>query len=228
MSRLDAMAVSGADTHHGSARTAGSSCTASTPDAEVPVYFLDPKRKLGATVNLSGKSAAGGPVTVRLEPCGTAKARLVDPRGKPVAGYRDPYLISMVVTPGPSRLAATRRTTAAWPPTRTSSAGSTRSTTRECVRVRRPGPDHVPRLDPGRDLSRSTTTTSTEAGTRPQGIHRQARRDPRPGRYPDRETARNDGCPILFNEFLISVLQNLRRQARDKMTGGVTVPLAWG
>ena len=55
------------------------------PDAEVPVYFLEPKRKLGAVVNLSGKSAAGGPVTVRLEPCGAARARLVDPDGKPVA-----------------------------------------------------------------------------------------------------------------------------------------------
>ena len=32
-------------------------------------------------------------------------ARLVDPKGKPLAGYRDPYLISMVVTPGPDRLA---------------------------------------------------------------------------------------------------------------------------
>ena len=53
------------------------------PDAEVPVYFLDPKRKLGGVVNLSGKSAAGGPVTVRLEPCGAARARLVDPDGKP-------------------------------------------------------------------------------------------------------------------------------------------------
>ena len=30
-------------------------------------------------------------------------ARLVDPKGKPLAGYRDPYLISMIVTPGPDR-----------------------------------------------------------------------------------------------------------------------------
>ena len=55
------------------------------PDAEVPVYFLEPERKLGAVVNLSVKSAAGGPVTVRLEPCGSARAWLVDPDGKPVA-----------------------------------------------------------------------------------------------------------------------------------------------
>jgi protocatechuate 3,4-dioxygenase beta subunit len=51
------------------------------PDTEVPVFFLEPRRKLGATIHVSGKSAAGGPVTVRLEPCGTAKARLVDPGG---------------------------------------------------------------------------------------------------------------------------------------------------
>ena len=72
------------------------------PDAEVPVYFLEPEGKLGREVNLSGRSAAGGPITVRLEPCGMARARLVDPGGKPVAGYREPSLIVMVVTPGPS------------------------------------------------------------------------------------------------------------------------------
>ena len=71
------------------------------PDAKVPVYFLDPHHKLGATVSFSGKSAVGGPVTVRLQPCGTAKARLVDASGKPIAGYRGSALISMVVTPGP-------------------------------------------------------------------------------------------------------------------------------
>ncbi len=70
------------------------------PDIEVPVYFLDPKRWPGATAHLSGQSAAGGPVTIRLEPCGTAKARLVDSTGKPIAGYRGSRLIAMVVTPG--------------------------------------------------------------------------------------------------------------------------------
>jgi hypothetical protein len=99
------------------------------PDVETPVYFIDPKHKLGAIVNLSGKSIAlmtianrtgrvavgatiafsdeseaRGPITVRLEPCGAAKARVVDPEGKPLAGRlpRD-IIISMVVTPGPPR-----------------------------------------------------------------------------------------------------------------------------
>ena len=42
------------------------------------------ERKLGATARFSGRSAADGPVTVRLEPCGTARARLVAPDGKPL------------------------------------------------------------------------------------------------------------------------------------------------
>ena len=71
------------------------------PDAEVPVYFLDPHHKLGATANFSGKSAANRPVTVQLQPCGTAKARLVDASGKPLAGHLGSGLIAMVVTPGP-------------------------------------------------------------------------------------------------------------------------------
>ena len=51
------------------------------PDADVPVHFLDPQRKLGATAVFSGKSSAGGPVTVRLEACGSARACILDPQG---------------------------------------------------------------------------------------------------------------------------------------------------
>ena len=89
--------------HHGKVRDGRFEVHGLDPDTEVPVYFLDPKRKLGGVVNLSGKSAAGGPVTVRLEPCGAARARLVDPDGKPVAGRlpRGSSMITMVVTPGP-------------------------------------------------------------------------------------------------------------------------------
>jgi hypothetical protein len=71
------------------------------PDAELPVHFLEPRRKLGATAHFSGKAASGGPVTVRLEPCATAKARLVDPEGTPVRGFSRQWLIWMLVTPGP-------------------------------------------------------------------------------------------------------------------------------
>jgi len=101
------------------------------PDGEVPVFFLDPKHKLGATVHLSSKSIAlmtiatntgrvevgatvrfsgesrtRGPITVQLQPCGAARARVVDPTGKPIAAYYDPHLIAMVVTPGPGRLSS--------------------------------------------------------------------------------------------------------------------------
>ena len=81
------------------------------PDTDLPVHFLDPKHKLGATIHLSSKSGSGGLATVRLEPCGTAKARLVDPDGKPLAGPMvgpmarpsQLWLISMVVQQGPPR-----------------------------------------------------------------------------------------------------------------------------
>jgi hypothetical protein len=114
---------------HGNVRNGRFELHGLDPDVETPVSFLDPKRKLGATVNLSGKSIAlmtianragrvavgatvsfsgkspvRGPITVRLEPCGAARVRLVDPDGKPVAGRlpRD-ISITMVVTPGPPR-----------------------------------------------------------------------------------------------------------------------------
>ncbi len=71
-------------------------------DTDLPVYFLEPKRKLGATAHLSGKSVTGGPIAVKLEPCGNALARLIDADRRPLVGYRDMYLIWMIVTPGPA------------------------------------------------------------------------------------------------------------------------------
>jgi hypothetical protein len=86
---------------HGTARGGRFELHGLEPDREIPVHFLDPHRKLGATARIAGKSAPGEPVTVRLAPCGTATARLVGPDGKPIGGFRHPRLISMVVTPGP-------------------------------------------------------------------------------------------------------------------------------
>jgi RNA polymerase sigma factor (sigma-70 family) len=73
------------------------------PESDLQVYFLQPHRKLGAVIHLAGKPASGGPITVRLEPCGAAKARLVNPQGRPIAGYgkRSLGLISLVIAPGP-------------------------------------------------------------------------------------------------------------------------------
>ena len=79
------------------------------PDTEVPVYFLDPQRKLGATVRFSGQPAASGPIAVRLEPCGAATARLVRSDHKALGGFTQPRLIGMVVTPGPLASIKTRK-----------------------------------------------------------------------------------------------------------------------
>jgi hypothetical protein len=68
------------------------------PDAEVPVVFFEPARKLAAVVYLSGKSAATGPVTVRLEPCGTARGRLVDGNNRPVTAYTRPFIFSTMIS----------------------------------------------------------------------------------------------------------------------------------
>ncbi len=86
--------------YHGTARNGRFEFHGLDPDSEVPVSFFEPKRKLGATVHISGKLAGAKPIVVKLEPCGTASARLVGPGGKPLAGYQHPSLISMVVTPG--------------------------------------------------------------------------------------------------------------------------------
>jgi hypothetical protein len=90
--------------YHGMVRNGRFELHGLVPETEVPVFFLEPRQKLGGRVTLSGESGAATPVTVRLEPCGTAPARLVDRAGKPIAAHRDPHLISMVVTPGPHRL----------------------------------------------------------------------------------------------------------------------------
>ena len=72
---------------HGTARNGQFELHGLDPDSEVPVSFLEPKRKLGATVRFSGKSAGGEPIVVKLEPCATATARLVGPDGKPLGGF---------------------------------------------------------------------------------------------------------------------------------------------
>jgi protocatechuate 3,4-dioxygenase beta subunit len=86
---------------HGIARNGQFEIHGLDRDIEVPVYFLHAQRKLGAAAYFSGKLARNRPVTVHLEPCGTATARLVTPDGEPIAGSSDSSLIEMVVTPGP-------------------------------------------------------------------------------------------------------------------------------
>jgi len=60
------------------------------PDKATRVSFLDAEHQWGATLDFSGKQA-GEELTIRLQPCGQAKARFVGPGGKPVA-IHSPYL----------------------------------------------------------------------------------------------------------------------------------------
>ncbi len=57
------------------------------PTETYKVFFLDSTNGCGATVQLSGKQAAGEAVTVVLAPWGSAKARFLDAQGKPLVNF---------------------------------------------------------------------------------------------------------------------------------------------
>jgi beta-lactamase regulating signal transducer with metallopeptidase domain len=82
-------------------RGAQFSLSGCSPGEETSAYFLDPERHLGATLRLHAV-IPGTPLTVRLEPCGTAKARFVDAEGKPIADFSP--ALKLVVTPGPDSI----------------------------------------------------------------------------------------------------------------------------
>jgi hypothetical protein len=72
------------------------------PEKSLPYYFLDAKHRLGATVEISGKSAAAGPVTVRLQECGSVRVRLKDAEGKPLVNHpadESPDFMILLITP---------------------------------------------------------------------------------------------------------------------------------
>ncbi len=74
------------------------------PEKPSTFYFLDVKDQLGATVEVSGKLAAGGPITVRLQKCGSARVRYKDSDGKPIANHSAdefPGMLTLIITPGP-------------------------------------------------------------------------------------------------------------------------------
>jgi hypothetical protein len=79
------------------------------PEATYRLYFVAADGQLGAAVELSGKQAEGEPVTVRLQPCGKATARLVDGQGKAVSGNRP--LLWLLLPPGPHAIPADLGTT---------------------------------------------------------------------------------------------------------------------
>ena len=68
------------------------------PEGSTRVYVLDPEHQWGASVDISGQQS-GEDLTVRLQPCGQAKARFLGPDGQPVAKKKPHFEI--VVTPGP-------------------------------------------------------------------------------------------------------------------------------
>jgi RNA polymerase sigma factor (sigma-70 family) len=74
------------------------------PETPSTFYFLDVKDRLGASVELSGQSAANGPVTVRLRPAASASIRLKG-LGRKAPDYADawPQLsgLRLIITPGP-------------------------------------------------------------------------------------------------------------------------------
>ncbi|HEV3443370.1 MAG TPA: sigma-70 family RNA polymerase sigma factor [Gemmataceae bacterium] len=60
--------------------------TGLNPQGSRELFFQHPGKKLGKVVTVRGNAAQ--PVTVKLEPCGSVKGRLVDERGNPVPGVR--------------------------------------------------------------------------------------------------------------------------------------------
>ncbi len=73
------------------------------PENPCAFYFLALKDKLGATVEVSGKAAEAGPVTVRLQPTASARIRLTGADGRPLADReaRQGFVgLRLVITPG--------------------------------------------------------------------------------------------------------------------------------
>jgi hypothetical protein len=58
------------------------------PVATYRVSFLDGTGAWGATLELSPKQAGDEPVTVHLAPCGSARVRFLDARGRPRTDFR--------------------------------------------------------------------------------------------------------------------------------------------
>ena len=71
------------------------------PKGATRISILDTDHEWGATVEVSGEQA-GKDLTVRLGPCGRAKARFVGPDSKPIAKHQP--TLEFIATPGPSQL----------------------------------------------------------------------------------------------------------------------------
>ncbi len=77
--------------------------TGFNPEKATPVYFLDTDHRWGAAIELSGKQA-GQELTIRLQPCGQARARFIGPDSKPVAKLNVWIYFQILMTPGTSTI----------------------------------------------------------------------------------------------------------------------------
>src|SRR5207248_7836835 len=68
-------------------------------DAPLRVIVLDAKNNQAAVVQFTREQAGGPPVTVRLAPRGSARARFTDAQGKPRADYRPVLWLSLPAEP---------------------------------------------------------------------------------------------------------------------------------
>ena len=71
------------------------------PEKPYPAVFFQEQKGWGAVVHVSGKQA-GKPLDVRLQPCGSAKARYLGADGRPVAGRLTSADVRLVLAAGDS------------------------------------------------------------------------------------------------------------------------------
>lgn len=71
------------------------------PDAATPVMFLDSEHQWGVVTTVDPRTARDEPLTVRLQPCGSARIRYVGKQKQPLVKIN--MSPTLVVTPGTSR-----------------------------------------------------------------------------------------------------------------------------
>jgi hypothetical protein len=68
------------------------------PAKTTRVWLIDDDHKWGTTIDLAAREA-GKDITIKLQPCGQAKARFIGPDGKPIPGYQPD--LEFIVKDGP-------------------------------------------------------------------------------------------------------------------------------
>ena len=204
------------------------------PEGSARIAILDPAHEWGATAEVSGKPTGEEP-TIRLQPCGKAKARFVGPDGKPVARHQP--IFEFVATPGPSQFSLDEKDRAEL----LADADYVANIDGEHY-GRPPSADAegrivLPDLVPGATYRDHRLL----GGERPkrgqggrQGVHRQARRDARPGRYRDPEAIAGVTHPRLsqrvriFSGFSRIIWDCMKISRAAQARGDETTPGASG